>query len=368
MRTRKSNRTFIQEIIRRSWFIGTIMLAVLAVVSPPRALSLNDAVTGSRYLGGMAVVVQGDDGSNGREAVTFRNFTPAVTLAAGIYSDESSPASRPESVNPEAAAGIMNFILFSMKPKISSTADASPWEKFQDVGLIGSFNFAAGHSFDLGGMVASTFDAKSESGSRGRTPDAIGIALHDSFNIFDASGKKADLLSSAAIFSYDPLTNLATLFRNYSRLEKSDTRGGGGGGEGLAGEEERRGSRGHRLHRGPDRTWRQVRQPRNRRHHVRRGGHPQPRARDLRPPGRRSRTGGIRRLAAQTEKSPSRVSGTAGLTGEGGGAAGSGWTDSRDVFPSPQNVVAGLNSPGPFSSMAPPLCDPTRVYFLSTPV
>ena len=85
----------------------------------------------------MAVVVQGDDGSNGREAVTFRNFTPAVTLAAGIYSDESSPASRPESVNPEAAAGVMNFILFSMKPKISSTADASPWEKFQDVGLIG---------------------------------------------------------------------------------------------------------------------------------------------------------------------------------------------------------------------------------------
>ena len=211
------------------------MLAVLAVVSPARALSLNDAVTGSRYLGGMAVVVQGDDGSNGREAVTFRNFTPAVTLAAGIYSDESSPASRPESVNPEAAAGVMNFILFSMKPKISSTADASPWEKFQDVGLIGSFNFAAGHSFDLGGTVASTFDAKSESGSRGRTPDASGIALHDSFNIFDASGKKADLLSSAAIFSYDPLTNLATLFRNYSRLEKSDTRGGGGGGRGWLG-------------------------------------------------------------------------------------------------------------------------------------
>ncbi len=230
MRTRKSNRTFIQEIIRRSWFIGTIMLAVLAVVSPARALSLTDAVTGSRYLGGMAVVVQGDDGSNGREAVTFRNFTPDVRLAAGIYSDESSPASRPESVNPEAAAGVMNFILFSMKPKISSTADASPWEKFQDVGLIGSFNFAVGHSFDLGGTLASTFDAKSESGSRGRTPDARRTPPRDSFNVFDASGKKADLLSSAAIFSYDPLTNLTTLFRTYSRLEKSDTRGGGGRG------------------------------------------------------------------------------------------------------------------------------------------
>ena len=204
------------------------MLAALAVVSPARALSLNDVVTGSRYLGGMAVVVQGDDGSSGREAVTFRNFTPAVRRAAGIYSDESSPASRPESVNPEAAAGIMNFILFSMKPKVSSTADASPWEKFQDVGLIGSFNFSAGHSFDLGGTLASTFDAKSESGSRGRTPDARRTPPRDSFNVFDVSGKKADLLSSAATFSYDPLINLATLFRNYSRLEKSDTRGGRG--------------------------------------------------------------------------------------------------------------------------------------------
>ena len=219
MRTRKLNRKFIQAIIRCSWFIGTIMLAALAAVSPAHAVSLTDVITGSRYLDDMAVVVQGDDGSNGREAVTFKNFTPDVGLPASIYNDESSPASRPESVNPEAAAGVMNFILFSMKPKISSTADASPWEKFKDVGLIGSFNFAAGYSFDLGGTVASTFDAKSESG----------IPLHDSFNIFDASGKKADLLSSAAIFSYDPLTNLATLFRNYSRLEKSDTRGGEGG-------------------------------------------------------------------------------------------------------------------------------------------